>query len=136
MTEVTSYHNPTAPDNRKWIAYVVLGDGKLWGVYATAESQGMAEVKIARLWESERARLALNPQPSAYKPEPKPAQASLPASWENLASGVKSDGRGHGTKGMVWLIGKTTRLKCRVSPEVAEGMIANGDWERGGPRSK
>lgn len=132
MTEVTAYNNPNAPIHRQWIAYVVMDNGKLWGVYSTADTEESARVKIANLWESERARVSLNPQPSGHKPEPKPAPASLPASWDAaLMSKAPS-----AFKGMVWLVNIVSRAKTRVSAETAEAMLASGEWIKGGPRSR
>jgi len=136
MTEVTAYHNPNAPIERQWIAYVVMDNGNLWGVYSVGDTEECARAKIANLWESEHARpLGLIPRLRDHKPEVFLEPPSLPASWGEIAPEVKTN-REHATKGMVWLVHKFNRTKCRVAPASADHMIASGDWERGGPRSK
>ena len=133
MTEVTAYHNPNAPVHRRWIAYVVMDNGNLWGVYAIGATEECARAKIANLWESEHARpLGLIPRLRDHKPEVFLEPPSLPSSWDTALTGEAPST----FKGMVWLINKATRAKARVSPEAAEMMLASNDWERGGPRSK
>lgn len=118
--EITAYNNPNAPEHRRWIAYVVLSNGQLWGVYATASTEGAAKEKIGNLWESEKAKI---------KPLGNEAHTvEMPTEW--------GDKREHHLAGLVWIINKATREKKRVSPQIAEGLLAFGEWERGGPRSK
>lgn len=131
MSEVTSYHNPNAPVYCQWIAYIVLDDGKLWGVYSTGATQEVAEVKIKTLWDSERAKLGVSQQPAyeaAVKAQSDAKKQNDP--WANYEAPK------HHLAGKVWLIHKHTREKCRVEPHVADNMLQSGDWERGGPRSK
>lgn len=97
-----------------WIAYVVMPNGKLWMVPSFAATEKEAVDKIVALWESERAKI--NQITGAAMSSSQPEQ--------------------HHLAGLVWVIHKNTREKKRVSPQEAEGLLAFGEWERGGPRSK
>lgn len=90
-----------------WMAYVVMPNGKLWMVPSFAATEKEAVDKIVALWEAERAKVQINGEPEQ-----------------------------HHLAGLVWVIHKNTREKKRVSPQEAEGLLAFGEWERGGPRSK
>lgn len=137
MTEVTAYNNPSAPTHRQWIAYVVMDNGNLWGVYATAPLQWQAKLKIQTLWESERAKISLNPKPTFNRSEVFSAPASSESGWSTNPTSIDAWASEKPARaGSVWLINKVNRNKCRVQPHVAEHMIASGDWERGGPRSR
>jgi len=129
MTEVTAYNNPFAPINRQWIAYMVMDSGQLWGVYAIGSSEDEAKSKIKTLWESERARVPTIVNPWVNLDPTQQRHGSM-------EEGLLSKHIPHHLAGLVWLINKADRTKCRVSAETAETMIASGDWERGGPRSK
>lgn len=157
-TDVVTYKSENAArSDLNWIAQVVLPNGKYWGVYFTGSTESEVVAKAIDLWNSEQARpLGLIPRLRDHKPEvfsePPSSDSAWPSNplpndpwashginattWANIAADDKSNKQGHATKGMVWLIHKINRTKCRVRPEVAEGMLASGDWERGGPRSK
>lgn len=124
MTEVTAYHNPNAPIHRQWIAYVVMDNGNLWGVYATAALEWQAKEKIKSLWESERQKVArINSQPAGLTFQTAP----LP----NQLSPEKTSGRGSHTAGLKWVINPKTGARARVSEDNALVMVATGEWRYG-----
>jgi hypothetical protein len=124
MTEITAYHNPTAPWFREWIAYVVLSDGKLWGVYAIGATEEAAKAKISSLWENEQAKFK--------------TQSS---SWDDLT--IKDpftgrpvgEGKQHHFANKVWMRHKIERNLVRV-PLTEITMYEGKGYERSGPRSK
>lgn len=120
MTEITAYHNPTAPVYRQWIAYVVLSDGKLWGVYAIGATEEAARVKISMLWRNEQAKFK--------------TQSS---SWDDIAESKSSNGddKQHHFANKVWMRHKAERNLVRV-PLTEITMYEGRGYERSGPRSK
>lgn len=143
MTEVTAYNNPSAPTHRQWIAYVVLDNGNLWGVYAVGATEEAAKTKIQILWERERERVNRNPSGFNGATFSAPASSTSPQPETPLANdpwaGVKStpfEAPKHHLAGMVWVINKLSREKKRVSQVEMVALVNTGDWERGGPRSK
>lgn len=93
----------------EFMAYVVMPNGKLWMVPSFAATEKEAVDKIVALWESERKKVQLTPFTEEQQ---------------------------HHLSGLVWVIHKITREKKRVSPQEAEGLMAFGEWIKGGPRSK
>lgn len=129
MTEVTAYNNPNAPIHRQWIAYVVMDNGNLWGVYAIGATEDAVKTKIQILWESERQkanRNALGDKPAVFS-----AQASLPSFWgETLTSNAPMpSGKGQYAIGSKWVINAQGH-RARVSSEKAAELVANG-WRYG-----
>jgi hypothetical protein len=123
MIEVTAYHNPNAPIHRQWIAYVVMDNGNLWGVYATATLEWQAKEKIRDLWESERQKVARMPRDNN-------PWASETALLPDQPEGEKTSGRGSHTAGLKWVINPKSGERVRVSSVNAEQLIANG-WRYG-----
>lgn len=121
MTEITAYHNATAPVYRQWIAYIVLNDGKLWGVYAIGATEEAAKAKISTLWESERVKAT-----------------AIVDKW--VDNGIKKSSdpwaeTKHHRAGKIWMRHKETREL--VSIPLTEIMMYEGKgYERSGPRSK
>lgn len=130
MTEITAYHSATAPWFREWIAYVVLSDGKLWGVYATGATEEAARVKISTLWESEQAKFKT--QSSSWDDVPNNRAPEYNA-WNEAKAGVKK--QEHHFSNKVWMRHKEDRTLVRVP--LTEIMMYEGKgYERSGPRSK
>ena len=128
MIEAVTYHSTNAKPDSVWMAYVIMPNGQRWNVPSYGSTEKEAVDKIVVLWESERAKLKLSQNGSLNDP------AAFSASGQDGSSDGQSS---RGLKpGMVWVINKTTREKKVVTPEVAEGMIAFGEWFKGGPRSK
>lgn len=122
MTEITAYHNATAPVYRQWIAYVVLSDGKLWGVYAIGSTEDEAVRKIVALWESERAKVTIvDPWANANQPRANVEQAHNEAK--------------HHRAGKIWMRHKETRELVSI-PLTEITMYEGKGYERSGPRSK
>ena len=122
MTEVTAYNNPNAPVYRQWIAYVVLDNGNLWGVYAIGATEEAAKVKIQTLWESERQRL--NPNPSGYKPAVFSAPGSSETGWPSELTGEapRASGKGQYAVGSKWVISPAGE-RARVGAEKAADLV-------------
>lgn len=118
MIEITAYHNATAPVWRQWIAYVVLSDGKLWGVYATGATDEAAKSKIGALWGNEQAKFK--------------TQSS---SWDDIAEPKSSNGKEHHFANKVWMRHKEDRTLVRV-PLTEITMYEQRGFKRSGPRSK
>jgi hypothetical protein len=129
MTEVTAYNNPNAPIHRQWIAYVVMDNGNLWGVYAIGATEEAAKVKIQTLWESERQkvnRIALGDKPAVFSPSP-----SQPTGWPSELTGEapRASGKGQYAVGSKWVISAKGE-RARVGAEKAAELVANG-WRYG-----
>lgn len=112
MTEATAYHNPNAPVYRQWIAYMVLDDGKLWGVYATGATEEAAKAKIETLWNKEGSKIT--------KADP----------WATVTTDKQ-----HHFAGKIWMRHKETRDLVRV-PLTEISLYEGNGYERSGPRSK
>lgn len=122
MTNTVTYRAQTpVTDGQQWLAYVVMPNGKLWMIVSFGATEEEAKSKIITLWESERAKVRIS---EGAEPD------TTNDPWQ-------ADRRGHHLAGLVWVVFKKDRtLKKRVAPGTAEGLIASGEWERGGPRSK
>lgn len=120
MTEIAAYYNATAPEYRKWIAYVVLSDGKLWGVYATGATEDEAVRKIVALWDNEQAKFKTQSN-----------------SWDMIISpGANTTAnREHHRVGKIWMRHKETRELVSI-PLTEITMYEGKGYERSGPRSK
>lgn len=132
MTEVTAYHNPNAPVHRRWIAYVVMDNGNLWGVYSTSDTEESARIKIANLWEIERARpLGLISRLRDHKPEVFSPSPSQPTGWPSELTGEAPmpSGKGQYAVGSKWVISAKGE-RARVSAEKAAELVASG-WRYG-----
>lgn len=109
MTDTVTYQSYDNPNpDQAWMAYVVMPSGKLWMVPSFAATEKEAVDKIVALWESERKKV----------------------------NNVAEEQQPHHLAGLVWVINVKTREKKRVTAVEAEGLMAFGEWERGGPRSK
>ena len=131
---IITYHSINATPAKAWLAQIMLDSGDYWGVYCTAATEGEVRAKAYDLWVSEKARLSKSPTAAdamimgfkSREPYIEPTKA-LNDPWKDAA-------KQHHLAGKVWLIHKQTREKIRVEPN--DIRISNGDWERGGPRSK
>lgn len=129
MTEITAYNNPAAPTHRQWIAYVVLDDGKLWGVYATSNEEQTAKARIEQLWIKERGNTAADPW------------ASVPTTTIELKSSLNGPFRQdylkakeHHFAGKVWM-----RHKEKGLVRIAANDVVNYEQQgyyKSGPRGK
>lgn len=134
MTDVVTYYSQNHTDAREaWAAYAIMPNGRRWNVVAFGETEAEASEKIDRLWNSERTRLGFNGAVFSAPASPSSPQPEKPLANDPWASPIKPQ---HHLAGMMWLIHKVNRNKARVSAAVGEQMLATGEWERGGPRSK
>lgn len=125
MTNTITYYsqNSTNP-NEVWSAYAIMPNGQRWGVVAFGDTEKQAVDKIVALYQQERGKVkAVNP----WAEMAKPLVDTIPKQY---------DTQQHHLAGRVWLINISTREKVRVDPDKADAMIATGEWQRGGPRSK
>lgn len=113
MTAVVTYHSANAKPHEAWLAYVVMPDGNQWSVRFAGSTEEEASNRAIALWESERAKCNSEPE------DP----------WANA-------GRGAHFLGKTWLINVASREKIRIDKDKADELVATGEWERGGPRSK
>lgn len=129
MTEVTAYNNPNAPAYRQWIAYVVLDNGNLWGVYAIGATEEAAKVKIQTLWESERQRAAsgVYRNPSFVFSAPGSSETGWPS--ELTGEAPRASGKGQYAIGSKWVISPAGE-RARVGAEKAAELVASG-WRYG-----
>jgi len=128
-TDVVSYCSDNAPRaDLTWLAQVVLSNGKFWGVYFTGVTEIEAVNKAVAFWNSEQERLGVKPKPVENNP-----WASVPSRLPDSPAPQNSRGI---KPGAIWLIHKTTREKKVVNGQLAELLLASGEWEKGGPRSK
>lgn len=132
---IVTYYSSNAPINKAWIAQVVLPNGEYWGVYSCGPSEDEARSKLSDLWAAEKAKVkpvdAWNNPLNRAIPDIR-TQQRVGCMEEGDVSGLA--GKQHHLAGKVWLIHKVTREKIRVEPN--DVRISNGEYERGGPRSK
>jgi hypothetical protein len=137
-TDVVTYRSDNAArDNLRWVAYVVLPNGKYWGVMFTGETEEIAVAKAIELWNSERARFSLIQEPKFNKPEAFAAPISSSNPWAATRTSELpfKDGRGAHFAGKLWMRHIETRKLVRVSANQVDSHLANG-YERSSPRSK
>ena len=117
--DTVTYHSTNAKPDSVWMAYVIMPNGQRWNVPSYGATEKEAVDKIVALWESERAKVKTWDDPDVPY--------------------VQRYGRAdriHHLAGLVWVIHKETREKRRLPASEADALMAFGEWERGGPRSK
>lgn len=98
-----------------WVAYIVLPNGEYLGIMFRDYTKDGVVAKAEQFWLEN------------YKPVADAAVA-------NINDRISEIGKANA--GKVWMIHKVTREKRRMEPEIAEPLLASGEWERGGARSR
>lgn len=116
--KTVSYFAPLAQENERWMVCAILPNGQRWEVYSFGATEEAAREKIVALAERELAKYANHPKDESAAPK------------------TTTEPGANRFAGTTWIIHKTTREKRRAPSLEADILIATGEWERGGPRSK
>ena len=111
MVDIITYYSINAEPNMKWLAQIVLPNGKYWGVYFTGVAEHEVKDKALAFWQAEQAKI-----------KPIDPWAELPTK--------------HHAAGLKWIMHVETREKKRLPADEAEKLVANNDWIYAGPKSK